>query len=430
MIAPLDAAATLSFMFWLTDLLYLLVILLTAPVWLVRMIRTGKIRTDWKGRFGFTPRLHEKASRRVLLHAVSVGEINAVRLLVERLAHSGDELEIVIATTTDTGFERARELYSSHTQVVRYPFDFSLCVNRFLNAIRPDLVVLVELEVWPNFTAACRRRRIPVGVINGRLTRRSHRRYTRVRRFIRPSFQRLSFAAVQNRSYADRFTDLGVDSSRIHITDTMKWDTARISDDREGADALAEALGIDRHRPLVVAGSTSPDEHALLVEAMPEGVQLLCAPRKPEWFDQAARDLPGCARRSKGDRGSETGRFLLDTIGELRSAYALADVVVIGRSFGNLHGSDMMEPIALGKPVIVGPAVTDFQDTMNALLAGGGIVQTDRDRLAGVLADLLQDESRRFDLVEKGREVIRAHQGSTERNLQLIRTYLDLTQED
>src|SRR5262249_14810801 len=143
----------------------------------------------------------------------------------------------------------------------------------------------------------------------------------------------------------------------------------------EGAEQLGVEMGIDRGKPLVVAGSTAPDEHELLVNAVPEGVQLLCAPRRPEWFDHAAAVLAGCARRSKGERGSSAGRFLLDTIGELRMAYALADIVVVGRSFGNLHGSDMIEPVALGKPTIIGPAVADFQDAVDALLTGDGILQ-------------------------------------------------------
>jgi 3-deoxy-D-manno-octulosonic-acid transferase len=134
--------------------------------------------------------------------------------------------------------------------------------------------------------------------------------------------------------------------------------------------------------------------------------------------------MPGCPRRSRGDRGCTTGRFLLDTIGELRAAYALADVVVVGRSFGNLHGSDMMEPVALGVATVVGPAVADFQDTVDALLAGDGLIQTDRHHLAGVIRDLLDDPERRRVLAANARRVIRAQQGATERNAALIRTLI------
>ncbi len=408
----------------LIDLVYLVVAVLTAPIWLVRMIRTGKIKTDWRGRFGRTPPIRDSDGPRILLHAVSVGEVNAIRGLVEQLARPPLSAQIVVAATTNTGSARARELFGERHHVVRYPLDFSFGVKRFLKTVRPDVVVLVELEIWPNFVLTASSRGIPVCIVNGRLTERSFRSYRLIGSVLRPIFRRLAFAAVQNKAYGQRFERLGVPEGKTLVTGTMKWDTARITDKVAGADELAASMGIDRGRPLVVAGSTAPGEHELLVESIEDGVQLLCAPRRPEWFDQAAAAMPGCTRRSGGDRGSSTGRFLLDTIGELRQAYALADVVVIGRSFGNLHGSDMMEPVALGNATIVGPAVTDFQDTVDALLAGDGIVQTDRDNLAAAIRAVLADPQRRRELARNARAVIHDHQGVTGRNADLIRTLL------
>jgi 3-deoxy-D-manno-octulosonic-acid transferase len=210
----------------------------------------------------------------------------------------------------------------------------------------------------------------------------------------------------------------------VHVTGTMKWDAAQISDEVEGASALRREMGIDPARPLIVAGSTAPEEHALLHQATPPGVQLLCAPRRPEWFDQAAEALPGAIRRTQARHGDiiapKSQRFLLDTIGELRQAYAIADLIIIGRSFGSLHGSDMMEPAALGKPVIVGPAVSDFRDTVDVMLAGDGIVQTNAAELPRVIADLLADPSRCRQLAINARQVIRAHQGATQRHVVML----------
>ncbi|MHC4082981.1 MAG: 3-deoxy-D-manno-octulosonic acid transferase [Planctomycetota bacterium] len=414
-------------MAWLIDLVYLIAAVASSPVWLVRMVRTGKIRTDWAGRFGRAEPLPPPRRPRILVHAVSVGEVNAARKLLARLAGPPLEAEIVVCSTTNTGCARAEALFGGSYRVARYPLDFSFAVNRFLRAVRPDVAVLMELEVWPNFVRAAARRGVPVCVVNGRLTERSAAGYRRLGAVVRPMFARLTFAAVQNEPYARRFREVGVPANRVHVTGTMKWDTAEIADAVEGADALAEAMGIDRSLPLVVAGSTAPGEHELLVEAVADGVQLLCAPRKPEWFDQAAAAMPGCARRSRGDRGSATGRFLLDTIGELRAAYALADVVVVGRSFGNLHGSDMMEPVALGAATIVGPAVADFQDTVDALLAGDGLVQTDREHLAAAIRQLLDDPERRPALAANARRIIRAQQGATARNADLIRALIEET---
>lgn len=408
----------------IVDLAYCLAALACAPVLLVTGLRRGRHRTDWRARFGHGPTLPPANRPRVLLHAVSVGEVNLIRPLVQRLLEDSDPLEVVVASTTDTGHRRAVELFEDRCPVIRYPLDLSAAVERVLDRVRPDLFASVELEVWPNLTRACRRRGIPQLVVNGRLSERSHRGYRRIRPLIAPIFRRLDRVAAQDAVYADRFRDLGVASERVEVLGTMKWDAARIESTVPGSEAFGRQLGIDPDRMLVVAGSTAPDEHELLHRSVPDGVQLLCAPRRPEWFDEAARALPGCARRSTGDHGSATDRFLLDTMGELRLAYGLATVVVVGRSFGPLHGSDMMEPAALGRPVVVGPSTGDFATTVEQLLAGDGLVVSDRSRLAGDLAHLLGDADRRRALGTHAVDVVRANQGATERTVALIREQL------
>ena len=406
------------------DVAYLLAATATSPAWITRMARTGKLRTDWSARFGKGDRLPDTSRQRLLLHAVSVGEVNATRLLVDAISKSDNAPEVIVATTTDTGYARARSLFEPNHVVVRYPFDASWAVNRMLDRVRPDVVGLVELELWPNFLSQCDARGIPVAVVNGRLSERSHRRYMRIGSIARRLFSRVELIAVQDQVYADRFLDLGVESKRISITGNMKWDTAEITDEVPGANQLGREMGIDPSRPLVVAGSTCPPEHEMLHEAVGEGVQLLCAPRKPEWFQGAAAALPGCARRSQGDMGSCSGRFLLDTIGELREAYALADVVVVGRTFSTLGGSDMIEPIALGKATIVGPDCRNFGDARDRLLKGKGLVEKNAGELAEAIGFLLASPEQREELSDHGREVIRSEQGATSRNAELLKSLL------
>ncbi|MEE2719009.1 MAG: glycosyltransferase N-terminal domain-containing protein [Planctomycetota bacterium] len=399
---------------WLVDGVYLLVVLLTLPIWLVRMIRTGKIRTDWRGRFGHVPDAawrDRRDRRRVLIHAVSVGEVNAIRELVAALDAGG--CEVVVATTTDTGTARAEALFGSRHQVVRFPFDLSWMMFRFLSRIEPDSVVLVELEVWPNLVAACARLGVPVLVINGRLTSRSHRRYAMVKPLVRRMFSRLAWVGVQDEDYAARFRDLGAAPGRIEVVGNMKWDNARCSEGVDGSERLALELGIDPDRPLIVAGSTAPGEHELLLRCLPDGCQLLCAPRKPEWFDEAAQVLEGCTRRSAGVRGSNPDLFLLDTIGELAQAYDLADVAVIGRSFIGLHGSDPTQSIALGVATVMGPDFGDFRLMVEALADGDGLQVVEASELSGLLSKLILDEARRRELGRNGRAVIVRHQGAT-----------------
>jgi 3-deoxy-D-manno-octulosonic-acid transferase len=301
-------------------------------------------------------------------------------------------------------------------------------VKRFLDAVRPDAVALAELELWPNFARACAARGIPLAVINGRLSERSFKGYRLGRAFIGRYFRGLTFAAVQDDAYAQRFMAMGVARERCHVAGTMKWDAADTRLPVAGAAELARELGIDASRPLVVAGSTEPGEPALLHRSLPEGVQLLCAPRKPEWFDEAQRDLPGCVRRTMS-RGGAAGssvapappsRFLLDTIGELRKAYALADIVVVGRSFGQLYGSDPMEPAALGKPIIIGPRSADFATTVAAMLEDQAIIQTDAANLPAVLRRLLDDPAARAAMGQRALECVRRHQGATERHAALL----------
>jgi 3-deoxy-D-manno-octulosonic-acid transferase len=402
------------------DLFYAPLALVTAPWW------ARKPRAGWGERFGHSPEIADRPEGtpprpRLLLHAVSVGEVSALRELVPALER---DAQVVLSATTDTGLARARDLFAGVCDVVRYPLDFSWSVRRFLEAVRPDAVGLVELELWPNFVRACVERGVPVAVINGRLSERSFRGYRRVRAALRPTFARLALAAVQDGAYAARFIAMGVPADRCTITGSMKWDSARIADDAPGAAALARDLGIDRSRPLIAAGSTAQDEEALLHTACPPGVQLLCAPRKPEHFDDAAASMPGCRRRSRLRPGTAPGpgndRFLLDTIGELRSAYALADVVVMGRSFGSLHGSDPIEPAALGKPVIVGPRMGDFASITQTLLDAGAILQVDRGSLASTIESLIRDPARRADLAQRARACIRANQGATERHRAML----------
>ncbi|MHC4868436.1 MAG: 3-deoxy-D-manno-octulosonic acid transferase [Planctomycetota bacterium] len=391
-----------------------------APKWLRR---SGGGGLDLSARLGHGEPLPERGRRRILIHGVSVGEIGACRELVRRLEGESPEVDLAIAATTPTGLRRAIDLYEPPHTVLQYPFDLSAAVERMLDRVRPDVVATIELEIWPHLVSACRRREIPIVVLNGRLSPRSYRGYRRVRRLVAPMFRGLDLVLAQDQAYADRFAALGVPEDRIEIAGSMKWDAARIEDaaEVEAARELGEALGIDPGRPLVVAGSTALGEPEMLVSSMPSGVQLLCAPRRPEWWDAAEAAMPGCVRRSRGARCSPTGRYLLDTLGELRAAYALADVVVVGRSFGRLHGSDPVEPVALGKATVVGPSMGDFASTVGPLRDGGGVVATDREGLPENLRRLLADADLRRSIAEAGRRVIACRQGASARAAEALR---------
>lgn len=413
------------------DLLYLLVAVVGSPILAWRLGRSGKWRTDWPARFGRAPVLSE-GPRTLLLHGVSLGEINATRSLVAALQEADPALRIVISATTDSGFARARSLYGDRHPVVRFPLDVTPAVRRFLDAVAPDAVALMELELWPTFTLECRRRGIPVAVVNGRLSAGSFRGYRRIRPLVQRMFRDVALAAVQTPEYGARFQELGTPAHRIRVVENLKWEAASLESPelRAAAERLAKALGIDPGRPLVVAGSTAAGEEAMVLEGLPEEVQVLLAPRRPERFDEVAAAFPGAVRRTLHPDG--TGRapspstrvFLLDTLGELRNAYALADVVVVGRSFvGGMGGSDPIEAAALGKGVVTGPDHGNFADVVAAFLEEDAILVAPHPGRA--VAALLADPERVHAMGRRARAVVVGRQGVARRTVEALLPLLD-----
>ena len=406
------------------NVVYLAAALLSAPVLIVNLVRTGKWRTNWRARFGHVGPVGASATPTVLIHGVSVGEISAIRTLVDTLSGADSpRLNVVISSTTNTGMSRARALFGHRHRVVRYPFDLSWMVRRFLDGVRPDVVLLIELEVWPGLVTECARRGIPVCVANGRLSASSMRGYRCVKRWMRPVFAQLAAVGAQTEEYARRFVELGTPAEHVSVTDTMKWDNVDLEGPNPRADDLADALGITRDRPLIVAGSTGPGEEEMLIATRPPRAQLLIVPRKPERFDEVAALDPEMVRRTDfTERGEAPPAgadvFLLDTMGELDRAYSLADVAVVGRSFVPMGGSDPIPPVASGRPTVIGPHHENFGQVVAALQEGGGIRVSDAPMAAA--AELLETPHAGREMAERGRAIIEAHRGASRRSAELV----------
>jgi 3-deoxy-D-manno-octulosonic-acid transferase len=382
-----------------------------------------------------------------MIHAVSLGEMNATRAMVAKLRQARPGLQFVISTTTETGFNRGNELYGSapDCRVIRYPLDFTSAVARVLDHLKPAVVVLMELEVWPNFIRQCVKRGIPVLLVNGRLTESSYRHYRYAKPLAAAMFRRLALLCAQDQAYADRFASLGAPKDRLRVTGTMKFDTAQVADRIDGADYLAKELGLDAaNESLWVCGSTGPGEEQIVLDAYRSllasrpTLRLAIIPRHPERFDEVARLIESSGfplvRRSNlkseiSDSRSHTPVLLGDTMGELRKFYRLADVVLVGRTLVDLgprqHGSDMIEPAALAKPVVVGPYTGNFAEVMNAFRAADAMREVrEPGELASAVERLLASPDESAAMARRAQDVVRREQGATDRHVDLILQHL------
>jgi len=406
------------------------------------MIRQKRYRTGWANRLGkITRRAPTKKS--IWLHAVSVGEVNATRTIVKELKDRFPENEIVISTTTDTGFARASALYAAEHSVFYFPLDFSWIVRRAFRQIRPAICLLMELEVWPNFVETACGLDVPVVVINARITRRSCYRYGRIKSIARRIFEKVTLILAQTEEYARRFIQIGAAAERVIVTGSLKYDTAQISDTVEGADALAKQLNIDRTDRVWVAGGTGNDEEKILLDVYRElkrrqdckDLRLVIVPRKPERFDEVARLIADAGfdyvRYSKIKGTAQTVPdkppiILGDTMGDLRKFYSLATIVFVGRSLVPMGGSDMIEAAALGKPTIFGPHTFNFTQTVDALLEGNGaILVKDKQDLLQAMQKCLLEPDFAEAIAENGRDVIKRNQGATARTIDEIAKLLN-----
>ena len=421
---------------------YLLAAAAISPVVLYRMVKYKRYRKGWSNRFGKITRRDPALKKCIWLHAVSVGEVNAARTIVEKLESIFVNYEIIITTTTDTGYARANAIFGDRHRVFYFPLDFSGIMRRAFHGIMPSICLLMELEVWPNFMQIAEKMKVPVVVVNGRLSDESFSKYKMIRPFVRATFQKLSLVLVQTEEYANRFKYLGCRENKVHVTGSLKYDTAQIVDKVEGANELARQLNIGRER-LWVAGATGPGEEQIVLEVFRKlkeagdfsDLRLAIVPRKPERFDEVAQLIEQFGfsfirysevkdSAGKNERKSSRNKppvILGDTMGDLRKFYSLATVIFVGRSLVPMGGSDMAESAALGKCNIFGPHTFNFRHTVDVLQAGqGAIIVGDGEELFEAIQKCLSDPAFARQIARNGREVIRQNQGATEKSIKAI----------
>ena len=432
------------------DFVYLLVAAAYSPIVVYRVIKHKRYRAGWSQRLGKIALRSKSPSKKCIwLHAVSVGEVNATKTIVEELESRFGDFEIVISTTTDTGFARATAIYGANHTVFYFPLDLSWIMRRAFHRIRPTMCLLMELEIWPNFVQVAQQLKIPVVVVNGRISDKSFSRYKIIRPIAKKIFQKVTLILAQTDQYAQRFREIGCSDERVIVTGSLKYDTAQITNRVEGVDTLAAQLNIGNER-LWVAGATGNDEEKMLLDVYQhlkqqnqfKDLRLVIVPRKPERFDEVAELIKqtgfelirysrvknqAAGESSIERRASSIESIILgDTMGDLRKFYSLATIIFVGRSLVPMGGSDMIEAAALGKCTIFGPHAFNFKHTVDALLAdNGAIMVDDKDDLLQTMRKCLSEPDSAQKIAQTGREVIRKNQGATARNIDQIAEFLN-----
>ena len=422
------------------NLALLVAIIVGAPWWLWRLATTQKHREGLRERLGKVPKnlistSGGSAGRPTLwIHAVSVGEVLAITQLIKTLDVALPGHEIMISTTTRTGQALARERFGSN-RVFYCPLDLPWAVRAYLNALKPRMLVLAETEFWPNLLSGCFRRRIPVVVINARISDRSWPRYRRLRSLWRPILSKLSRVLAQSQTDAERLRAIGCEPQRVSVAGNLKFDVRAATDSDATQILRAKGDGLK----FVVAGSTLEGEEAALLEAWPEllffepQLAMVLAPRHPKRFAAVASLLErsGNAWVRRSEWTANPPKFirpgtvvLLDTIGELASVYSLASVAFVGGSLVPAGGHNPLEPAQFGVPIVMGPHYANFAAITDVLREDHAVRIAGQEDLAAALVDLLSHRAAAEAMGARAREVFAREAGATERCTAAIREVL------
>lgn len=437
-------------MHWLFNLGYLSLAALTWPWFVYKYATTGKYRAGIGQRLGGLPaRADQRKS--IWVHAVSVGELLQIKPLLKALRERYPEYDVVVTYTTKTAAEIAARDLADYYHCYS-PLDFSWVVAKFFRVLDPALIVLVELELWPNWLAAARQRGVPVLLANGRISAHSFGSYRRFRWLLQGAYNAISIWAMQDEAYAERARALSrvpSPASRVNSTDAghgtrdtaqavvvtgnLKHDSLKFEPDAIKAAHFRTAFGILPDQRVLVCGSTHPGEHEQIIEMLPRlACRVVIAPRHPERQEEVRRLLSKAglpwANRSALSPGKPAGRndvIVLDTVGELAAMYAIADVVFIGGSLIPHGGQNMAEPIALRKATLFGPHTHNFKATVRELKECGGAIEVQSvQQLEHEIRRLLADASARDKVGQTGRTRLLAGRGALGRHLALIERLL------
>ena len=416
--------------------LYTLLLWLALPLVMIRLGLRAARSPGYRGRIEerFGGGSADRASCDVWIHAVSVGEVNAATPLVQRLLNEKRNLDILITTMTPTGAQQVVDTFGNQVRHRFAPYDYPFAIRRFLDRFSPKLLVLMETEIWPNMIRLCHQQAIPVVMANVRLSERSAKGYRSVLPLVREGLNQISLFATQSEADRQNLLSLGVAKSKTHRTGSMKFEIKMPASVNEVAQAVRRDWS--PNRPVVVAGSTHEGEEDLLLSAFQSllnnfpDLLLVIAPRHPERFESVvklvARHGFKASRRTmqSGALDPDVQIQIADTMGELPVLYAAADIAVVGGSLipiRGIGGHNILEPCAVGVPVIFGRNMGNFLEISDiALSAGAGFQVGDKADLIVQLKRLLNDAPLRGVVGEAGRKMVEQNTGATQTTYELI----------
>jgi 3-deoxy-D-manno-octulosonic-acid transferase len=434
---------------WLLNAVYLVIIFICSPLIVWQALRTGKYREGYREKLlGLAPR-REGSAPCIWLHAVSVGEVNLLATLLREWRGAHPDWKFVVSTTSRAGYELACKKYSDLT-VFYCPLDFSWAVRNAMRRVRPTLLVLAELELWPNLIMAAREFGVRIAIVNGRLSDHSFPGYRRIRPLVAYMLRQIDVIAAQNEESAVRFQALGAQLEQIQITGSLKYDGAQTDRNNLRTIALRVLAGIENDDVVFLAGSTQePEEqyaidiYRRLVVEHPQ-LRLVLVPRHPERFDEVAKLLEGSGlswvRRSELNRKRESSSLddssrdathrrpivLVDTVGELGAWWGTAHIAFVGGSFGPRGGQNMIEPAAYGAAVSFGPNTRNFRDIVAAMLAAkAAVTLPNSDELQAFVRRCLDDRLYATALGDRAQALVRSQLGATRRTVELLDPLMD-----
>ena len=445
---------------WLFNLIYFGLLTVFSPLLLYRALKQGKYRRGFKQKyFGRIPRRRNVLKGRdadktfvLWFHAVSVGEVNLLRPLLQRIRETKPDWCCVVSTTSQTGSDVATKLYGEHHTVFYCPLDFSWAVDKAMQRLRPNMLVLAEQELWPNLIDAAKRYGAKVAVVNGRMSEEGYKRYLWVRPLLVSMFRRLDAVASQNDVYAGWFRRLGASSDAIHVIGSMKFDGAVSDRSNPATIRLRELAGIAENDIVFLAGSTQSPEESFAIDVYEHlkaefpRLRLILVPRHPERFDEVVAILdsrkvlwerrsllkdPSEGEPTESLDGGCTHKavrpriLLVDTIGELGAWWGTASIAFVGGSMGTRDGQNMIEPAAYGAAVCFGPKTKNFTDIVDLLLRSDAAqIVHDQREMELFVRRMLEEPDFAQRLGGNARRLVEEQLGATERTLHLIESTL------